>query len=125
MLASQARHRGFESHHPLHMARQRFDYVVEQRWPQVRDDFLQYDLVDGSEYTSVPEGYDEWTVGNALRALLGVSEHYLRIMNLTKPVIAQYMAIVLPVAAICRCAVMLLSRLRTPFSAILPPAEEE
>ena len=35
-----------------------------------------YDL-KGSPYTSVPEGYDEWTTSNALR------------MNLTKPVIAQ------------------------------------
>lgn len=47
-----------------------------------------YDLT-GSYYTSVPEGYDEWTTGNALRALRGVSERYLRIMNLSKPVIAQ------------------------------------
>ena len=48
-----------------------------------------YDLVGGSDYTSVPEGYDEWTLGNSLRALRGVSERYLRIMNFPKPVIAQ------------------------------------
>ena len=47
-----------------------------------------YDL-SGSPYTSVPEGYDRWTVGNALRTLRGISERYLRIMRLTKPVIAQ------------------------------------
>ncbi|MFH1629155.1 MAG: enoyl-CoA hydratase/isomerase family protein [Pseudomonadota bacterium] len=42
-----------------------------------------------SYYTSVPEGYDEWTTGNALRTLRSISERYLRIMNLPKPVIAQ------------------------------------
>lgn len=47
-----------------------------------------YDL-SGSPYTSIPEGYDHWTTGNALRTLRGISERYLRIMNLTKPVIAQ------------------------------------
>ncbi len=47
-----------------------------------------YDL-SGSPYTSVPEGYDQWTIGNALRTLRGISERYLRIINLTKPVIAQ------------------------------------
>ena len=47
-----------------------------------------YDLT-GSPYTSVPEGYDQWTTGNALRTLRGISERYLRIMRLTKPVIAQ------------------------------------
>jgi len=47
-----------------------------------------YDLT-GSPYTSVPEGYDEWTTGNALRTLRGISERYLKIMNLTKPVLAQ------------------------------------
>ncbi len=47
-----------------------------------------YDMT-GSYYISVPEGYDEWTTGNALRALRGISERYLKIMNLTKPVIAQ------------------------------------
>jgi len=47
-----------------------------------------YDFM-GSPYTSVPEGYDEWTTGNALRALRGISERYLMIMNLSKPVIAQ------------------------------------
>lgn len=43
----------------------------------------------GSYYTSVPEGYDEWTTGNALSTLRGISERYLKIMNLPKPVIAQ------------------------------------
>lgn len=47
-----------------------------------------YDLT-GSPYSSVPEGYDQWTTGNALRALRGISERYLRIINLPKPVIAQ------------------------------------
>jgi len=47
-----------------------------------------YDLI-GSPYTSVPEGYDRWTTGNALRTLRGISARYLRIMNLTKPTIAQ------------------------------------
>lgn len=47
-----------------------------------------YDLT-GSPYTSVPQGYDRWTAGNALRTLRGISQRYLRIMNLTKPVIAQ------------------------------------
>ncbi|UCB44059.1 MAG: enoyl-CoA hydratase/isomerase family protein [Dehalococcoidales bacterium] len=43
----------------------------------------------GSYYVSVPEGYDEWTNSNALGALRSISERYLRIMNLPKPVIAQ------------------------------------
>jgi enoyl-CoA hydratase len=47
-----------------------------------------YDLT-GSPYISVPEGYDRWTTGNALRTLRGISARYLRIMNLTKPTIAQ------------------------------------
>jgi len=47
-----------------------------------------YDLT-GSPYTSVPEGYDQWTTGNALFTLRGISNRYLKIMNLTKPVIAQ------------------------------------
>ena len=47
-----------------------------------------YDLA-GSPYINVPEGYDRWTTGNALKTLRGISERYLRIMNLTKPVIAQ------------------------------------
>jgi len=47
-----------------------------------------YDL-RGSPYTSVPDGYDEWTTSNALKTLRGISERYLMIMNLTKPVIAQ------------------------------------
>ena len=47
-----------------------------------------YDLA-GSPYISIPEGYDRWTTGNALKTLRGISERYLRIMNLPKPVIAQ------------------------------------
>jgi len=43
----------------------------------------------GSYYISVPEGYDQWTTGNALSTLRRISERYLRIMNLPKPVIAQ------------------------------------
>ncbi|MFC1821806.1 enoyl-CoA hydratase/isomerase family protein [Thermodesulfobacteriota bacterium] len=42
-----------------------------------------------SYYTSIPEGFDEWTTGNALRTLRKISERYLMIKNLTKPVIAQ------------------------------------
>jgi enoyl-CoA hydratase len=47
-----------------------------------------YDL-KGSPYTSVPEGFEEWTTGNALRTLRKISERYLMIKNLSKPVIAQ------------------------------------
>jgi enoyl-CoA hydratase len=47
-----------------------------------------YDLT-GSPYTSVPEGYDQWTTGNALKTLRGISERYKRIMYFPKPVIAQ------------------------------------
>jgi len=47
-----------------------------------------YDI-KGSPYTSVPEGYEEWTRGNALRTLRGISQRYLMIMNMTKPVIAR------------------------------------
>ncbi len=43
----------------------------------------------GSYYISVQEGYDQWTTGNALRTLRGISERYLKIMNFPKPVIAQ------------------------------------
>jgi len=43
----------------------------------------------GSYYISVPEGYEEWTRGNAMKTLRGISERYLKIMNLPKPVIAQ------------------------------------
>jgi len=43
----------------------------------------------GSYYISVPEGYDQWTTGNALSTLRRISERYLKIMNLPKPVIAQ------------------------------------
>ena len=43
----------------------------------------------GSYYISVPEGYDQWTTSNALGTLRGISERYLKIMNLPKPVIAQ------------------------------------
>ena len=47
-----------------------------------------YDL-SGSPYISIPQGYDRWTTGNALKTLRGISERYLRIMNLTKPTIAR------------------------------------
>ncbi len=47
-----------------------------------------YDLT-GSPYISVPEGYDRWTIGNALRTLRGISARYLKIFNLSKPTIAQ------------------------------------
>jgi enoyl-CoA hydratase len=47
-----------------------------------------YDI-KGSPYTSVPEGYEEWTTGNALRTLRSISERYLKIMDLSKPVVAQ------------------------------------
>jgi len=42
-----------------------------------------------SYYASVPEGHDKWTIGNALGALRRISERYLKIMNIPKPVIAQ------------------------------------
>ncbi len=47
-----------------------------------------YDLT-GSPYTSVPEGYDQWTTGNALMTLRGISARYVRIVSFPKPVIAQ------------------------------------
>ncbi len=43
----------------------------------------------GSYYVSVPTGYDRWTTGNALSTLRRISERYLKIMNIPKPVIAQ------------------------------------
>jgi len=43
----------------------------------------------GSYYISVPEGHEQWTTSNALKTLRGISERYLRIMNVPKPVIAQ------------------------------------
>jgi enoyl-CoA hydratase len=43
----------------------------------------------GSYYISVPEGHDQWTTSNALSTLRRISERYLKIMNLPKPVIAQ------------------------------------
>ena len=43
----------------------------------------------GSYYTSIPDGFEEWTTGNALRTLRKISERYLMIKNLSKPVIAQ------------------------------------
>jgi len=43
----------------------------------------------GSYYISVPEGYDQWTTSNALSTLRRISERYLKIMNIPKPVIAQ------------------------------------
>ncbi len=47
-----------------------------------------YDL-QGSPYTSVPEGSERWTRHNALRTLRKISDRYLRIKNMTKPVVAQ------------------------------------
>lgn len=47
-----------------------------------------YDLT-GSPYISIPEGYDRWTIGNALRTLRSISARYLKIFNLSKPTIAQ------------------------------------
>jgi enoyl-CoA hydratase len=47
-----------------------------------------YDLT-GSPYISIPEGYDRWTIGNALKTLRGISARYLRIFNFPKPTIAQ------------------------------------
>ena len=43
----------------------------------------------GSYYVSVPQGHEQWTTGNALKAMRKISEGYLKIMNLSKPVIAQ------------------------------------
>ena len=43
----------------------------------------------GSYYISVPEGHEQWTTSNALATLRRISERYLKIMNLPKPVIAQ------------------------------------
>lgn len=48
-----------------------------------------WDLRGGSYYINVPEGYEEWTSGNAMKTLRSISERYLKIMNLPKPVIAQ------------------------------------
>jgi len=42
-----------------------------------------------SYYITGPEGQERWTTGNALSTLRGISERYLRIMNIPKPVIAQ------------------------------------
>jgi len=42
-----------------------------------------------SPYTKVPEGYEQWGTGNALKTLRGISSRYLKIMNLRKPTIAQ------------------------------------
>ncbi len=43
----------------------------------------------GSYYITGPVGQDHWTTSNALSTLRSISERYLRIMNLPKPVIAQ------------------------------------
>jgi enoyl-CoA hydratase len=43
----------------------------------------------GSYYISGPIGQEKWTTSNALSTLRNISERYLRIMNIPKPVIAQ------------------------------------
>lgn len=47
-----------------------------------------YDIKD-SPYTNLPAGDSEWTKGNALRTLKEISQRYLMIKDLSKPVIAQ------------------------------------
>lgn len=47
-----------------------------------------YDI-KGSPYTSVPEGYEQWTTSNALRTLRKIGERYQMIMYFPKPVIAR------------------------------------
>ncbi|HJL52270.1 MAG TPA: enoyl-CoA hydratase/isomerase family protein [Arenicellales bacterium] len=42
-----------------------------------------------SYYITGPIGQDHWTTSNALSALRNISERYLKIMNVPKPVIAQ------------------------------------
>lgn len=42
-----------------------------------------------SYYITGPEGQEHWTTSNALATLRGISERYLKIMNVPKPVIAQ------------------------------------
>lgn len=42
-----------------------------------------------SYYITGPKGQEEWTTSNALSTLRSISERYLRIMNIPKPVIAQ------------------------------------
>jgi len=42
-----------------------------------------------SYYITGPEGQEVWTTSNALSTLRSISERYLRIMNIPKPVIAQ------------------------------------
>ena len=48
-----------------------------------------WDLKYGSYYINGPKGQEEWTTSNALSTLRSISERYLRIMNVPKPVIAQ------------------------------------
>jgi len=48
-----------------------------------------WDLKRGSYYINGPKGQEEWTTSNALSTLRAISERYLKIMNLPKPVIAQ------------------------------------
>ncbi len=43
----------------------------------------------GSYYITGPVGQEQWTTSNALSTLRAISERYLRIMNIPKPVIAQ------------------------------------
>jgi len=42
-----------------------------------------------SYYITGPEGQEEWTTSSALSTLRRISERYLKIMNLPKPIIAQ------------------------------------
>lgn len=48
-----------------------------------------WDLKGGSYYINGPQGQERWTTSNALSTLRGISERYLKIMNLPKPVLAQ------------------------------------
>jgi enoyl-CoA hydratase len=47
-----------------------------------------YDL-KGSPYTSIPEGYDQWTTDNAIRTIRKIGERYQMIMYFPKPVVAK------------------------------------
>ncbi len=48
-----------------------------------------WDLRGGSPYINGPKGMDKWTTGSALKTLRNISQGYLRIMDVPKPVIAQ------------------------------------
>jgi enoyl-CoA hydratase len=47
-----------------------------------------YDL-KASPYTVLPEGADRWTPSNALRTMRKISDRYLMIKDMSKPVVAQ------------------------------------